>query len=158
MCFMQPKNEAGQMTYRGFWIVCRNCFFPIRLPCLLKASLFLGSKGSVTILLACPVCAYVEQYNKTELKAVAFRVPDPFRQAKAALYVVEVPCGVPRCNGAARIYAVAAMTVSLTSLLELWKHWVIHARCRGHSLKPRRSWTWWVYGVPQVEWRTQERT
>ena len=145
------------MTYRGCWIVCRNCWFPIRLPPRLKASLRLENLGSITILLACPACAYVEQYKKTEFKAVAFRIPDPFREARAALYLVEVPCGIPRCNRAARIYAVAARTLSVSSLLELWKHWVIHTRCRDHSFRPRRSWTWGVYSVPQAQWQMFDR-
>lgn len=146
------------MTYRGFWIVCRNCLFPIRLPYLLKTSLSIENTHSIPILLACPVCAYVEPYTGTELKAIAFRIPDPFRQEKAALYVVEVPCGVPRCDGSARIYAVAATSISVTSLLELWKHWVIHAPCRNHSFKARRCWTWGVYGVHQVHQPTFDRT
>jgi hypothetical protein len=134
------------MTYRGFWIVCRNCSFPVRLPSLLKSSLGLSSSNH--LLLACPVCARVEPYRGAELRAIAFRgIPDPFRKEKATLYAVDVPCGVPHCAAAARIYAVAAAAVSVTSLLELWKHWVIHASCRNHSFKARRCWTWGVYGV-----------
>jgi hypothetical protein len=144
------------MTYRGFWIVCHNCLFPIRLPSVLKASLWPGKNRSIPILLACPVCAHVEQYWGADLKAVAFRIPDPFRQEKAALYAVEIPCGVPQCEGTARIYAVAATTLSVMWLLELWRHWVIHAPCRNHSFKARRRWTWGVYGVRQVHQRTFE--
>jgi hypothetical protein len=142
------------MTYRGLWIICRNCLFPVRVPYLLKTSFCLANNGSIRILLACPVCAYVEQYCGTELKAIAFRVPDPFRQKKAALYVVEVPCGVSHCEGRARIYAVAATMISITSLLEVWKHWVIQAPCRGHFFRARRCWTWGVYAVPHVDRRT----
>ena len=139
------------MTYRGFWIVCRNCLFPIRLPSLLKTSVCLSRPHR--LLLACPVCAHVEQYRNAELRAIAFRIPDPFRQEKAALYAVEIPCGVPQCGGRARIYAVAATTLSVMSLLELWKHWVIRAPCRNHSFKARRCWTWGVYGVREVHQR-----
>jgi hypothetical protein len=135
------------MTYPGSWIVCRNCLFPIRTPSLLKTSLWPENSRSIPILLACPVCAHVEQYSRAALRAITFRIPDPFRQAKAALYAVEVPCGVLHCEGTARVYAVAATTLSVMSLLELWKHWVIHAPCRNHSFKARRSWTWGVYGV-----------
>jgi hypothetical protein len=137
------------MTYRGFWIVCRNCLFPIRLPNL-KTSPSFANNGSIGILLACPVCAHVKPYRGAALEAVAFRIPDPFRQKKAALYVVEVPCRISHCDQKAKIYAVSATTVSVTSLLELWKHWVIHARCPGHFFSARRYWTWGVYGVHQV--------
>jgi hypothetical protein len=157
---MNPEYEKrglDQVTYRGYWIVCRNCWFPIRLPSLLKASLRLRNMGSINILLACPACAYVEQYRARECKAVAFRIPDPFREAKATLYVVEVPCGISRCNRAARIYAVGAKTLSVASLLELWKHWVFHAPCRDHVLKPRRPWTWGVYSIPQPDSRMFDR-
>jgi hypothetical protein len=157
MCFVWHKEESRRMTYRGCWIVCRNCSFPIRLPYPWKTSFWPVKTGSILILLACPVCAYVEQYRGADFKAVAFRIPDPFRQEKAALYAVEVACRVPRCSGAARIYAVAARTISVTSLLELWKHWVIHAPCRDHVLRPLRSWTWGVYSVPQVDWRMFDR-
>lgn len=138
------------MTYPGVWIVCHNCLFPIRLPSLLKASWWPENSRSIPILLACPVCAYVEQYRGGELKAISFRIPDPFRQERAALYAVEVPCRVMHCAETARIYAVAATILSVTSLLELWKHWVIRARCPNHSFKARRRWTWGVYGVRDI--------
>ena len=146
------------MIDRGFWIVCRNCVFPIRLPYFLKTSLCLANTRSIRLLLACPVCAYVEQYSGTELEAIAFRTPDPFRLTNAALYVVEVPCQVPHCERTARIYAVAATTLSVTSLLKLWKYWVIHAPCRNHRFKARQCWTWGVYGVPQFDQRIFEQT
>jgi hypothetical protein len=133
------------MTYRGFWIVCHNCLFPIRLPSLLKGSLCLSRSNRP--LLACPACAHVEQYRSAELRAITFRIPDPFGQEKATLYAVEVPCRVPHCKGTARIYAVAASTLSVMSLLDLWKYWVIHSPCRNHSFRARRCWTWGVYGV-----------
>lgn len=147
------------MTYRGFWIVCRNCLFPIRLPMFLKTSLWLENSRSVPLLLACPVCAHVERYGVTELKATAFQIPDPFRQKKVELYLVEVPCGVLHCKETARICAVAATTMSVCSLLELWKHWVIHSPCCGHSFKARRRpSTWGVYGFHRVEQRPFART
>jgi hypothetical protein len=144
------------MTYRGFWIVCHNCLFPIRLPALLKASWWPDNRCSVPVLLACPACAFVERYSSADFKAIVFRIPDPFRQEKAALYAVEVPCRVIHCKGTARIYAVGATTLSVASLLELWKHWVIHIRCRNHSFKARRCWTWDVYGVREVHQRSLE--
>lgn len=142
------------MTYRGQWIICRNCLFPIRLPSLLEAAMHLGATGSIPILLACPACAYVEPYSGLELKATVFRIPDPFRQKKAALYVVNIPCRVPYCTRTARIHAVAATTLSVTSLLELWQHWVIHAPCRNHSFKAHQSWTWGVYDCAPISYRT----
>ena len=138
------------MTYRGCWIVCRNCFFPIRLPSFLKTPLCFENTRSIPILLACPVCARVEQHRRTDFEAIPFQIPDPFRLEKAALYVVEIHCGVQHCDGTARIYAVAATTLSVTSLLELWKHWKIQAPCRSHSFKACKSWTWGVYGVYPV--------
>lgn len=147
------------MTYRGCWIVCHYCLFPIRLPFPLKVSFGPEKNRSIPILLACPACAHVEQYRGTELKAIAFRIPDPFRQKKAALYVVEVPCRIPGCDGTAKICAVAATSVSIALLLELWKHWVIRAHCRGHSFEARRRlWSWGVYGVHRVDQRTFGRT
>jgi hypothetical protein len=141
------------MTYRGFWIVCRSCLFPIRLPYMAKTSLSSEKTRSMRILLACPVCAHVEQYGGVELKAITFRSADPFRQKKAALYVVEAPCAAPHCDRMAKIYAVAATCVSVASLLELWKHWVIHSRCQGHSFKACRYWMWGVYGVHPLQWQ-----
>ncbi len=145
------------MSYRGSWIVCHTCLFPIRLPYLLKKSLYVEKTSSIAILLACPVCAHVDQYRMTELRAVAFRVADPFRQKKAVLYVVEVPCGIPRCHGTVKIYTVAAISISISSLLELWKYWTMHVHCRGHSFRPRRRWTWGVYGVQQNQTPTASR-
>jgi len=136
------------MTYRGFWIICRTCLFPIRLPDNLSRRT--GLNPSRTILLACPVCAHVRQYRGAEVKIVAFRIPDPFRQKRAVLYTVDVPCGIPRCEGTARIFAVAATSVSVASLLELWKHWVIQATCQGHSFRPLPRRTWAVCGVHEV--------
>jgi len=148
--WMERKGSPGPMTCRGYWIVCRCCSFPIRLPQLLKVQIHPNKAGLTPILLACPVCAHVEPYNGTELKPIAFRIPDPFDQKKAALYQVEVPCGTLHCEGKARIFAMAAASVSITALLKLWKHWAIRARCHGHLLKPRRCSTWGVYGVHQV--------
>ena len=139
------------MTYRGLWIVCRNCLFPIRLPSFLKT--VLGSSGSELLLLACPVCVHIERYKTAELRAIAFRIPDPFRQGKAILYAVEIPCKVTKCKGIAKIYAVAATTLSVMALIELWKHWVIRTPCQNHSFKARRSWTWGVYGVREIPQR-----
>jgi hypothetical protein len=139
------------MTYREFWIVCRNCLFPIRIPSLLKN--FLSLSYSNRLLLACPVCAHVEQYRGAEFRAIAFRIPDPFQQEKATLYAVEIPCGIPHCEGTIWIYAAAATSLSVRALLDLWKHWVIHASCRNHFFKARRCWTWGVYGVRQARRR-----
>jgi hypothetical protein len=136
------------MTYRGVWIVCRYCLFPIRVPSLLKNSLSLSHSNRLW--LACPVCTHVDQYRRAELSAIAFRIPDPFQQEKATLYAVEVPCGVQHCEETNWIYAVAATNLSVTSLLELWKHWVIHAPCRNHSFMARRHWTWGVYSIRQA--------
>jgi hypothetical protein len=140
------------MTYRGGWIVCSTCLFPIRLPHLSRRPFPRNwPQSGLTILLACPVCAHVRRYRGTEVETIVFRIPDPFRQKKAVLYAVEVQCGIPRCHGAAKIYAVAPTTVSIVSLLELWKHWVIHKRCEGHSFKPLPRRAWAIYGVTEVK-------
>jgi hypothetical protein len=142
------NREPHQMIYRGFWIVCRSCLFPIRLPYVSgDPSRRGGIQVRGTMLLACPVCAHVRQYRRVDVKAVVFRMPYPFRQKKALLYAVEVPCGIPRCDRRAKIYAVGATTVSVALLMELWKHWVIHARCQGHSFKPLPRRAWSVCGV-----------
>jgi hypothetical protein len=135
------------MTHRGCWIVCRSCLFPVRLPYTVKPSFRLQDTPSLPILLACPVCANVWQYDGIELKAIAFRIPDPFRQKKATLYVVEVPCRIPRCGRMIMVYTVASTGISITSLLDVWKHWVIRADCRSHAFKARQLFTWGVYGV-----------
>jgi hypothetical protein len=139
------------VIYRGFLVTCRTCLFPIRLPHPLRASFgHERATRSRTILLACPVCAHVRRYRGAELRIIAFRTPDPFRQKRAVLYAVDVPCGIPHCDGRAKICAVAATAVSVASLLELWKHWVIHARCQGHSFKPLPRRTWVVCGIHEV--------
>jgi hypothetical protein len=102
--------EGRAMTHRGFWIVCRNCLFPIRLPTILKTSACLSRSNR--FLLSCPVCAHVERYRGAEVGAIAFRIPDPFRLDKATLYAVEVPCRVPHCEGKTWIYAVAATSLT----------------------------------------------
>jgi hypothetical protein len=136
------------MIYRGFWIICRTCLFPIRLPYRRKTSLpRKRSNASRMVLLACPVCAHVRPYQAAELKTVRFRIPDPFRRKEAVFYAIDAGCSRPRCDVVATIYAVAATTVSVASLLELWKHWVIHAHCEGHSFKPLPHQTWTVRGV-----------
>jgi len=140
------------MIYRGCWIICSTCLFPIRLPYLPKTKfLHKWQHPTHAILLACPVCLHVGQYRKREFEMVAFRVPDPFHRKRASLYVIEVPCAIPHCDKTVKIYAVAAATVSVASLLKLWSHWVIRASsCRGHSLKPFPRRTWSVRPVDQV--------
>lgn len=140
------------MIYRGCWVVCSTCKFPIRLPHLPRTTFLRKWRDpNRIILLACPVCVHVGQYRKAEFETVGFRVPDPFRRKRASLYAIEVPCAIPHCDKTARIYAVAATTVSVTSLLELWKHWVIHASfCSGHSFKPFSRRTWSVCRVDEV--------
>lgn len=134
------------MTYRGFWIICRTCLFPIRLPDVPE---FRRQEPdpSGPLLLACPVCAHVRPYQGTELEAVGFRIPDPFRQKWAVLYTVDVPCAIPGCESTARIFTVAAANVSVAVLLQLWRHWVIHTRCAGHKFKPLPNRTWAVSGI-----------
>ena len=132
------------MIYRGLWIICRTCLFPIRLPSGRKTPLPRnGLNPGPAVLVACPVCAHVRPYQRAELKAVSFRIPDPFRHKRAVLYAIEVGCVKPRCHTETTIYAVAAKDVSVASLLEVWKYWVIHARCGGHGFKlpPRRTWS-----------------
>ena len=134
------------MMYRGFWILCRSCLFPVRLPYKFPAIFvhdFKEKKASAV--LACPACGLVRRYRRADLKTVSFRIPDPFRLKKAALYAVDLGCANRDCQHAVRIYAVAATTVSLASLLEVWKHWVIHMRCQGHPFRPLSRRTWGIY-------------
>ena len=139
------------MAYRGSWIICRSCLFPIRLPYLMRIAFQCeGQAPNRSILLACPVCAHVRQYRGAELEMVGFRIPDPFRQKRVVLYRVEVACAMPRCAATARIYAVGATTISVAALLQLWKHWVIHLRCQGHAFKPLHRRTWAVSGGYEV--------
>ena len=140
------------MIYRGCWVVCRTCMFPIRLPYLPKKKLLRKwLDPSRTILLVCPVCVHVGEYQKREFQIIGFRIPDPFSRRRASLYAIEVPCAIPLCGKTARIYAVAAATVSVTSLLELWKHFVLRASpCRGHIFKPFPRRTWAVSRVEEV--------
>ena len=140
------------MIYRGCWVVCRTCMFPIRLPYLPKKKLLRKwLDPSRTILLVCPVCVHVGEYQKREFQIIGFRIPDPFSRRRASLYAIEVPCAIRHCGKTARIYAAAAATVSVTSLLELWKHWVLRAPpCRGHTFKPFPRRTWSVSRVEEV--------
>lgn len=136
------------MMYRGFWILCRSCLFPVRLPYEFPAILvhdFKEKKASAV--LACPACGHVRRYRRADFKTVSFRIPDPFRLQKAVLYAVDLGCANRHCQHIVRIYAVAATTVSLASLLEVWKHWVIHMRCQGHSFRPLSRRTWGIYSA-----------
>src|SRR5215813_6095053 len=136
------------MIYHGLWIICRSCLFPVRLP--YEPQRTFGpdlSAKKQSIVLACPACGHVRRYRQSALRTVGFRIPDPFRVKKAVLYAVDVGCTSPHCPNKARIYAVAAITVSVASLLEVWKHWVIHLRCQGHAFSPRSRTTWGIYSI-----------
>jgi RNase P subunit RPR2 len=140
--------EGAEMIYRGFWIICRNCLFPVRLPYQrpgISVRNFPDQKRS--IVLACPACGHVRRYRPADFKRVDFRMPDPFLMKKAVLYAVNVGCASPHCTNNARIYAVAARTVSVASLLAIWKYWVIHVRCQGHPFKPLSRRTWGIYSI-----------
>lgn len=140
--------ERAEMTYRGFWIICRSCLFPVRLPYGrqgLSVRNFPEQKRSIT--LACPACGHVRRYRPVDFKTVDFRIPDPFLMKRAVLYAVNVGCASPRCKNNARIYAVAARTVSVASLLAVWKYWVIHVRCQRHAFKPLSRRTWGIYSI-----------
>jgi len=136
------------MIYRGFWIICRNCFFPIRLP-YEPQEIFVPSfsEQKSSVVLACPVCAQAGLYRRADVETVGFRIPDPFRLKKAVLYAVEVGCASSHCQNEARIYTVAATAVSVASLLGVWKHWVIHLPCQGHHFKPLPRRTWGIYSI-----------
>lgn len=140
------------MTNRGFWMICRTCLFPIRLPYPLTSSRRRRPHPSSKILLACPVCAHVLRYKGAQLETIAFRVPDPFRRKTAVLYEVEIECSVVRCRRPAKIYAVGATTISVARLVDLWEHWVIHARCPGHVFEPLPLRTWGARRVPAIVW------
>lgn len=136
------------MIYRGSLITCRTCLFPVRLPYGLRGTLDRSmSERKRSIVLACPACAHVRRYRRADLEAITFRIPDPFHLKKAVLYAVDAACATSRCGNTPRIYAVAATTVSVASLLEVWKHWVIHMHCQGHSFKPLSPRTWWIHSI-----------
>jgi len=140
--------EGAAMIYRGFWIICRNCLFPVRLPYeRQRASVRIFPEQMRSIALACPACGHVRRYRPADLKTVDFRIPDPFLMNKVVLYVVSVGCATPHCRNKVRIYAVGAGTVSVASLLAVWKYWVIHVRCQGHPFKPLSRRTWGVYSI-----------
>lgn len=136
------------MIYRGFWILCRSCLFPVRLP-YQSQGIFIRdfSEQKRSVAFACPACGHVRCYRRADLKTVSFRIPDPFRRKKAVLYAIDLGCRNRHCQHTARIYAVAATTVSVASLLEVWKHWVIHVRCQGHPFRPLSRRTWGIYSV-----------
>jgi hypothetical protein len=131
------------MSDRGLCIICRLCLFPIRLP---RTGPFLRNESGriPPILLACPACAHVQPHQAVELRTVHFRLPDPFRENRAVLYRVEVPCAIRRCESTANIYAAAAASISLAALLKLWKYWAIHRRCQGHPFRPMPCATWGI--------------
>ena len=136
------------MIYRGFWIICRNCLFPVRLPYeRQRLSVRNLPEQKRSIVLACPACGHVRRYRPADLKTVDFGIPDPFLMNKAVLYAVNVGCANRHCTHRARIYAVGATTVSVASLLAVWKYWVIHVRCQGHPLKPLSPRTWGIYST-----------
>ncbi len=140
------------MIYRGSWILCRNCLFPVRLPSephgILVRDFFEHSR---LVALACPACGHVRCYRSADLKTVGFRIPDPFHLRRAVLYALDLGCANRHCHHTVRIYAVAAATVSVASLLEVWKHWVMHLRCEGHSFRPLSRRTW---GIVSIGWRS----
>src|SRR3954454_12486070 len=136
------------MMYRGCWILCRSCLFPVRLPREFPGIFVHDFKEKkARAVLACPACGHVRRYRRADLKTVSFRIPDPFRLKKAVLYAVDLGCANRQCQDTVRIYAVAATTVSVASLSELWKHWVIHMRCQGHPFRPLSRRTWGIYGA-----------
>ena len=140
--------EGAEMICRGFWIICRNCLFPVRLPYERRGiSVRKFPEQQRSIVLACPTCGHVRRYRPADLKTVDFRIPDPFLMKKAVLYAVNVGCASPHCTNNARIYAVGARTVSVASLLAVWKYWVIHVRCQGHFFKPLSRRTWGIYSI-----------
>ena len=87
------------MMYRGFWILCRSCLFPVRLPYgfpgIFVHDLKEKTAGAV---LACPACGHVRRYRRVDLKRVSFRIPDPFRLKKAVLYAVDLGCANRQCQ------------------------------------------------------------
>ena len=134
------------MIYPGVWIFCRNCLFPVRLPCSHGISIrdFSRKRGALHWLapLAGTYVVIVRQISKGS--ASEFPIP---RRKKAVLYAVDLGCANRQCQHTVRIYTVAATTVSVASLLELWKHWVIHMRCQGHPFRPLSRRTWGIYSA-----------
>ena len=85
------------MIYRGFWILCRSCLFPVRLPYQSQGhiySRFLRAKAERRIRDG-PACGHVRCYRRADLKTVSFRIPDPFRRKKAVLYAIDLGCRKP---------------------------------------------------------------
>jgi hypothetical protein len=141
-------SGVTQMMYRGFWILCPSCLFPVRLPygsSRIFVHDFIEKKASAVF--ACPACGRVRRYRRADLKTVSFRIPDPFCLKKVVLYAVDLGCATQHCRESVRIYAVAATTISVASLLEVWKHWVIHVRCQEHPFRPLSRKTWGIYSI-----------
>ncbi len=131
-------------TYRGFWIICRSCKFPIRLPDQ-KRILVAQHPAGHQDLLACPVCANVHVYLAETLERTQFRTPDPFRRSAAIVYLVKFHCAVRSCRSEAAVRAVAATSISVAQLLGIWKFWKLHARCEaGHTLRVPNVSDWVV--------------
>jgi hypothetical protein len=129
-------------TYRGFWIICRSCKFPIRLPN--GQDVFPGRADAVRqIMLACPVCAHVHPYRSVNLERTHFRTLDPFIRSTAILYLVKFHCAFRSCSSEAAVRAVAASSISVAQLLGVWKFWRLHARCEtGHTLRAPDASDW----------------
>lgn len=132
-------------NYQGFWIICRTCEFPIRLPDANKMFVN-GRRGAVRkILLACPVCTHVHLYETVNIERIQFRTPDPFGRSTATLYLVKFHCAARSCPSEAAICAVAAASISVAQLLGIWKFWKLHPRCEtGHRLRAPSVSSWIV--------------
>lgn len=131
--------------YRGCWMVCLTCKFPIRLPEPKERSSIVARRRIRRILLACPVCANVHSYASNSLDAIQFRTADPFRNDSAILYRVLFRCAVGACRRQVAIHAVGATRVSVARLFGVWKFWNLHLRCKtGHLLHAPAQGTWVV--------------
>ena len=134
------------MSVDGCWIMCRTCRFPVRLPQGLLRMANLDSPSY--LVLACPLCGHVYRYQSSNFERVRFRTPDPFLNGQATLYSVNFRCAISACSKQAEVLAVGAEDVNVASLLNFWKHWTMHVRCRGrHLLKPPALAYWEVFRV-----------
>lgn len=139
------------MSTYGYWIICRTCRFPIRMPRTPGRHSPSRSKGPPPhLVLACPVCGHVHKYTTSHFERVAFHIPDPFRNHRAILYSIAFPCAISACPNWATIFAIGAEDVSVALLLTLWRHWSIHVRCpQHHFLKPAAVVYWTISRVAQ---------
>lgn len=153
---MSRRGAAASVPdHVGNWLEChnRNCGFPIRVPTQPAKKSGRGSGGVGSLLFACPVCLEVSSYTKKELRRVRFRSPDPYQGGKLVLYSTTVGCTHPRCSEKVTIFATAAASVSVATLVEFWKHWKVNLRCAArHRFRMAQPALWWIQEERALGW------